>query len=219
MNPSLSSMLRLLQLASPGLPLPGEDQAQGLPWACENGLVVDAPSAGEWIFGLIGSSAARVDVPVLARLRRAWRQSAPHAVEEWNAVLYASRETAALRQEELRAGEALARMLASLDIAGAAEWAGRADTTFANMFALASVAWEIGIIDLAAAYLWRRVEQQVALACRLLGLESVAGQQILSEAVTFIPEAVEFGLSLDDETIGGSAPVQIHCSALQEAGR
>ncbi len=215
MNPSLSSMLRLLQLASTGLPLP-EDTSQGLAWACEQGIVADEQSAGQWIFGRIDSNTSRVDVPVLARLRRGWRQEETEEVEEWNAVLYALRETAALRRYELQSGEALAGILTGLGIREAESWAARPDTTFANMFALASVAWEIGIIDLAAAYLWRQVEQQVATACRCVPLEAVAGQRILSEAVTFIPDAVEFGLGLDDDAIGGSAPVQVHCAAQQE---
>ncbi len=216
MNPSLSSMLRLLQLTSTGLPLPEDTSAQGLIWACEQGFVTDAHSAGQWIFGRIGNSTSRVDVPVLARLRRGWRQEETDTVEEWNAVLYAMRETAALRRDELQNGEALARTLAGLGVRQAETWTQRPDTTFANMFALASVVWEIGIIDLAAGYLWRQVEQQVAAACRCLSLEAVVGQRILSEAVTFIPEAVEFGLGLDDDAIGGSVPVQVHCAAQQE---
>ncbi len=218
MNPSLSSMLRLLQLASPTLPPSAQENADGLCWACENNMITDEESAGQWIFGRIGSRTSRVDIPVLARLRRAWRQDEPDSVEEWNAILYAMRETASLRKEEVRTGESLAKTLVALDIPQAAAWADRPDTTFANMFALASVAWEIGIIDLAAAYLWRQVEQQVAVVCKCVPLDPHAGQRILSEAVTFIPEAVDFGLSLDDDAIGGNAPMQTYCATRQENG-
>ena len=67
-------LLRLLHLASPALPIGAFHFSQGLEYAVECGWVKDEASALEWIEGLASASLATLDLPVLERLRAAWRQ-------------------------------------------------------------------------------------------------------------------------------------------------
>ena len=119
MTLTLSSLPRLLQLCSPSLPVGAYAYSQGLECAVERGWVRDEASAGDWILGLLNHGLRNLDLPVLARLYRAWRAADPNAARRWNAWLYASREAAELQREDHHLGTALARLLTDLGIAEA----------------------------------------------------------------------------------------------------
>ena len=46
-------LVRLLQLASPALPVGAYTYSQGLEWAVESGVIRDEASAGRWIADLM----------------------------------------------------------------------------------------------------------------------------------------------------------------------
>ena len=54
----MSAVFRLLQLASPTLPVGGFSYSRGLETAVERGWVVDEAGAQSWIAGLLASSSA-----------------------------------------------------------------------------------------------------------------------------------------------------------------
>ena len=58
-------LVRLLQLASPTLPIGGYSYSQGLEWAVEAGWVRDEASAGAWIGDLLAMGLARCEAPVM----------------------------------------------------------------------------------------------------------------------------------------------------------
>ncbi len=62
------SLVRLLQLASPALPIGAYSYSQGLEWAVDAGTVHDAASAQRWIGDLLELVLARGDAPMLVRL-------------------------------------------------------------------------------------------------------------------------------------------------------
>lgn len=65
------SLLRLLQLASPALPIEAFHFSQGLEPAVHVGWVRDESSAFEWMGGVREAALATLDVAVLARLHAA----------------------------------------------------------------------------------------------------------------------------------------------------
>ena len=211
-------LLRLMQLASPTLPVGAFAYSQGLEWAVENGLDSETKVAS-WIFGVMETTLARLDVPVMARLHEAWINNDEARILKWSSHLYASRETAELRAEENQTGGALARLLRDLDIEQAATWVSHPKRTFATLFTLAGTCWEMATDDLCAAYLWSWTENQVAAAIKTVPLGQTAGQRIMSEAAQLIPDHVTRGLALEEWEIGGTAPGQIMASALHETQR
>ena len=66
------ALARLLQLASPALPVGAYSYSQGLEAAIEAGIVRDAATAGRWIGDVLAYSVARLEAPVWWRLHAAW---------------------------------------------------------------------------------------------------------------------------------------------------
>jgi urease accessory protein len=89
-----TELARLLQLASPVLPVGAYSYSQGLEAAIEAGDVRDAAGAACWIGDVLTLSVSRFEVPMLARLHAAWQAGDAEAVHELNARFLASRETA-----------------------------------------------------------------------------------------------------------------------------
>jgi len=199
-------LLRLLQLVSPALPVGAYAYSQGLEQAVARGWVHDQASARDWILGLLTYPLTYQDVPVLARLYRAWEAVDPAGVRYWNAWLYACREAGELQREDRHLGMALARLLAELGLAEAASWRQADRVCFATLFALAAVRWQIPLAETADGYLWAWLENQVAAATRLVPLGQTASQRLLAQAQPAILTAVRQGLALEDDEMGCSAP-------------
>jgi urease accessory protein len=211
-----SSLLRLLQLTSPALPIGAFAYSQGLEHAVNAGWVSDEASARAWIVGLLEESLAGLEVPVLGRLERAFVADDEDEARRWNELLLASRGSAELRAEEQRLGSALARLLVTLDVSGAERWAAMPEVSHLAMFALAAARWEIPGATAAGGYLFSWAENQVGAASRLVPLGQSSAQRILSRAGEVIPGALARGLALADDDIGFCAPGQAIGAALHE---
>jgi urease accessory protein len=209
------SLLRLLQLTSPALPIGAYAYSQGLEHAVHAGWVRDEATAADWILGLLEDALPCVEIPVLLRLMTAWAHDVGQ-VDRWNEFLFSSRGSAELRSEDQRLGSALARLLTALEIPEAAPWVAAPHVTHLCMFALASARWDISPTDAAAGYLFSWAENQVGAATRLVPLGQTSAQRILSRATTVIPAAVARGASLADDEIGFAAPAHAIAAALHE---
>ncbi len=208
-------LLRLMQLASPTLPVGAFAYSQGLEWAVQAGWLTQARETGDWIEGLLTHGLARFEVPVFSRLYAAWRNRQEETYEAWNRYLLAGRGSAELQREELHMGQALKRLLEQLQPEGriARTCAG---PTFVAMFAAAASNWEIALQPACSGLLWSWCENQVAAAVKLVPLGQTDGQRILMRLAEVIPEAVRMGLALPDEAIGAAAPALTMACALHE---
>ena len=214
--PDRTALLRLLQLASPTLPVGAYAYSQGLEYAVHGGWVTDEAEAREWVLGLLNYNLANLDIPVLARLSKAWQAGDQSGVLCWTRFLRASRETMELRAEDRSLGVALARLLTDLGIGEAKPWAAAHIVTYATLFGLAAVRWKIPVPEAAAGYLWSWCENQVAGAIKLVPLGQTAGQRILAHCAVAIPGAVRQGLALADGAVGAAVPGLAIASARHE---
>lgn len=197
-------LLRLLQLASPGLPIGMYSYSQGLERTVDDGWITNAAEVRSWLAAIMARCQARVDLPVLDRLYDAWLYNDTVSAGYWNAVLLACRETAELRAEDVQTGQALARLLVKLELDGADALPAKERMTLAAAFSLAAVRLDIPKRAALTAYLWSWLENQVLCAVKLVPLGQVAGQRLLMDLADSIPEQVAIALTLSDEDIGGS---------------
>ena len=67
-----SSLLQLLRIVSPALPVGAYAGSEGLEYAVEVGWVSNEEQTLEWIRGRLRHSLTHLDVPLLARFQAAW---------------------------------------------------------------------------------------------------------------------------------------------------
>ncbi|HJV28342.1 MAG TPA: urease accessory protein UreF [Aromatoleum sp.] len=185
-------LIRLLQLASPALPVGAYTYSQGLEWAVESGSVKDEAGAARWIGGLLEWNLARFEAPLVAQLIRAWDEDGDVQVAPLNADFLASRETDELRAETVQMGFSLVRLLADLDaFAALPGWRTRLlalkEPSFPAAWSAAAAAWGIPVDMALPAYLWAWLENQVMAAVKTVPLGQSAGQRLLATLGARIP--------------------------------
>ncbi|HET6146706.1 MAG TPA: urease accessory UreF family protein [Polyangia bacterium] len=208
--------LRLLQLVSPALPIGTFAYSQALEAAVAAGWIDGEPGARDWIGGLLAGTVGGLDLPVLLRLHGAWTRDDQDAVAAWSRFLLAARAAGELQTEERQLGGNLARLLGGLGVGEAPAWIARADVSYAAMFALAAVRWQIPLASALQGHAFAWVEAQTSAAVRLVPLGQTAGQRILLELGALIPAVVARALAVADDDIAAAAPSHAIASARHE---
>jgi len=108
------ALSRLLQLASPLLPVGAYCYSQGLEWAIESGEVKDVATAQAWIGDSLQVYQARFELPLLYRLYQAWQANDMQQVQAWDHFYQAGRDTAEGWAETRQMGYSLRRLLNDL---------------------------------------------------------------------------------------------------------
>ncbi|MEO6601333.1 MAG: urease accessory UreF family protein [Polyangiaceae bacterium] len=209
-------MLRLLQLASPALPVGAFAYSQGLEQAALLGWVTDETSAAQWITGVVTEVLPRFDVPLLAELHAAWSANDLSRVRSLSQFMHACRESAELGAEDRHLGAALARVLHALGVARAEPWIADPDATFVTLFSLAAAHYELPLRSTVLAFLFAWAENQVTAATRLIPIGHIAAQRVLSGVIGELPAAVNRGLEVPFAAAGFLAPGLALASALHE---
>jgi urease accessory protein len=204
--------LRLLQLASPALPVGAYSYSQGLEAAVESGIVSDAASATSWIGDVLELAIGSMEAPVLLRLIAAWEDRDLDAVRRWNDEFIASRETAELRAETLQMGYSLGNLLKDLD-AGDAAIEGAA---YPTLYAYAAVQWRLDPREALEAYLFAWVENQVLAALKTVPLGQTEGQRMLLVLGERITQVAARARVLGDAELTNFAPGLALASARHE---
>jgi urease accessory protein len=205
----MTALTRLLQLASPALPVGAYTYSQGLEWAVEEGTVRDEATTLAWIGGLMELSVGRFEVPLLARLMAAWQDGDGAALERLDGEFVASRETAELRAETLQMGYSLVRLLNDLGSFPAerlARLAGLAAPSYPLVWSCAATAYAIPVDDALAAWLWSWCENQVMAALKAVPLGQSAGQRILLDLGGRIPAVVVAACEIGNDALSNFAP-------------
>lgn len=206
MKRDLAALVRLLQLASPALPVGAYSYSQGLEAAVEAGLVKDGESAGRWIGEVLELSVASLEAPLLARLLEAFAAGDRAAASRWNDEFLASRESAELRAETVQMGYSLRRLAKELDLPGAAGLEAFEEVSFPAAFAAVAAGWSIPREEAVAAYLWAWAENQVMAALKAVPLGQTDGQRVLLSLGARLPAAARAALSAQDGDLVNFAP-------------
>ncbi|MCX8113787.1 MAG: urease accessory protein UreF [Burkholderiaceae bacterium] len=196
----LSTLLGVLHLASPALPVGGFAYSQGLEKAIEDGVVRDAVSAQRWIEDLLRLGLARFEAPLWLRAYDAFARADSGAFAAVNAELLAARETAELRAESRQMGASLLRLFPALGLPAPAL------DPIAYPAAFAAACAGLGIDREAAltAYLWAWAENQVLAAVKSVPLGQQAGQRMLIALREPLMRAVASAAQLRDDELGSA---------------
>jgi len=208
--------LRLWQLLSPTLPMGAYSYSGGLETAVQQGWVRNLDDTRDWLEGQLRHTLGRVDIPLLARLHRAWACDSYTDLLHHSRWLRACRETSELAAEDHQMGRALARLLRDLEMVDATAWVDHPLSSWATLHALAMVRWDISLEHGAQAYLWAWCESQVAAAVKLVPLGQTDGQRLLLQLAPAVVREAGSGLLLDDAGIGGGAPGVAIASSLHQ---
>jgi urease accessory protein len=190
------NLARLLQLASPALPVGAYTYSQGLEWAVEAGTVKDEATALAWISDQLEWNLGRFEVPLLARMM------AGGDITELDVRYLASRETAELRAETLQMGHSLRKLVDDLSLPIAVP----PQPTFPTVWIAIAMLWDIPPTEALTAWLWSWAENQTMAALKAVPLGQAAGQRILLEVGARIPALVERALALDEDEFSNFAP-------------
>ncbi|MBD2080919.1 urease accessory protein UreF [Leptolyngbya sp. FACHB-17] len=197
-NPAL---LRLLQLASPALPVGAYSYSEGLETLIDRGIIKTVDDLEHWIVQELQYGAARLEAAMLARSHRATIAQNFDQVLYWNQWFTAARETEELRSQSLQMGGSLLRLFRSLHSDPLPNF--EDGCNFAIAFGLVVALWEIDESAALVAYLHSWAANLVSAGVKLIPLGQTAGQKLL--------------LKLGEE-IGRSTIAQLDDSELESCG-
>ena len=180
-NQAALAMMRLLQIASPTLPVGAYSYSQGMERAVADGVIVDEPSASSWISDTMHFVLASFEVPCMLSMLQAVRNEDGAALHRFNAEFLASRETLELRAETLQMGRSLARLLGDLlpNLSPSRMLRPITSPSYPCAFACAASGFGLTSHESGVAYLWSWLENQTIAALKLVPLGQSAGQRIL----------------------------------------
>jgi len=213
------SLLQLMWLASPALPVGGFSYSEALEAAVDSGRVADADQAARWLVDQLQLALGRSELAVAAKAFGAWRRGDTDSVRALNDWVLTTRETRELRAQTEQMGRSLAAWLKNRagDDARVATLAALAPApTWPVAFALAATQTGAPLREalLSLAFGW--AENMVQAALKAVPLGQRAGQRILAGLVDAIPGVVDHAMSLRDGERQAFAPMLAILSSRHE---
>lgn len=215
---SAASLLQLIWLASPALPVGGFSYSEGLEIAVERAGVSTESHAADWLADQLHLTLARGDLAVIAQAIPAWRAGDLARIQQLNDWVLQTRETGEFRQQTEQMGRSLLDWLRNHDGANAAHIAAcaRMQPTYPVAFALAASQTAASVRDCLLAYAFGWAENMMQAALKSVPLGQSAGQRILARLARDIPAAVESALRLPDDERQAFSPMLAILSAQHE---
>ncbi len=204
-----TSLLHLLQLCSPSLPVGAYSYSQGLEAAMASGFVKDEASARAWIVDMLAEVVARFEAPITWRLLHAFAERDADAVAHWNAIFIASRDSAEFRAETIQMGYSLGKLLPELVPEAKpvlALLAEQSELPFPTALAAAAVALQVPADEALLGMLFAWAENQVLACVKSVPLGQVAGQRLLLSLRAEIENAAAIACSLADDELSNWSP-------------
>jgi urease accessory protein len=213
-----SSLMQLMWLASPALPIGGFSYSECLEAAVESARVATEKQASDWLEDQLHSTLARADLAVIAQAIPAWQAQDHARIAELNAWVLQTRESSELRAQTEQMGRSLLDWLRNHTTATPAQVNELAaqQPTYPLAFALAASATTAPLRDCLLTYAFGWAENMVQAAIKSVPLGQSAGQRILSALTAAIPAAVDMALTLDDEHRQAFAPMLAILSSQHE---
>lgn len=216
---STASLLALMRLASPALPVGGFSYSEGLEAAVEAGLATTEAQTADWLLDQMHLGLARNDLAVAAKAFGAWQRDDPAEVTALNDWVAATRESRETRLQTEQMGRSLLEWLKNEALADprlARLAALKPAPAWPVAFALAAALHGAPLREFLLAFAFGWAENMVQAALKSVPLGQNAGQRILSRLAAAAPAAVDQALRLTDSTRQAFTPMLAILSAQHE---
>ena len=221
-----ASLLQLIWLASPALPVGGFSYSEGLealisrdqeaPESIAN--TTSAEWISNWLCDQLQLTLARGDLAVMVQAIPAWRAGQLMRVRQLNDWLLQTRETSELRAQAEQMGRSLCSWLRHHDGVDAAQLAHceQLPPTYPVAFALAASQTEASVRDCLLTYAFGWAENMVQAAIKSVPLGQTTGQRILARVSQAIPAAVQTAIVLPEDERQAFSPMLAILSSQHE---
>jgi len=216
-----ASLLQLIWLASPALPVGGFSYSEGLESAIENAGLDSEAAVADWLLDQLYITQARGDMALIAKAVGAWRRSDWEYVRELNDWVLHTRETSELRLQAEQMGRSMADWLRNQhqgeeEALSAVRHLAALPPTYPVAFALAASTTQAPVRDVLLAYAFGWAENMVQAALKSMQLGQSAGQRILARLADAIPPAADHAIGLMGSERQAFSPMLAILSAQHE---
>jgi len=197
---SPKSLLALLQLVSPTLPVGAYSYSEGIETLVQTGQIHNATTLEQWLIHELSYGTIRIEATVLGRVYQAAIDSDPAQIKFWNQWLSALRETAETREQSWQMGWSLLRLLQELQPEN--QWLQDCEPcNFVTAFAVAAMGWQIDRSIATLGYLQSWAANLVNAGQRLVPLGQTQGQRILLNLQPQLAHSSVVALQLTDDQL------------------
>ena len=210
-----SSLLQLIWLASPALPVGGFSYSEGLEAAIDGAGITSEPAVSDWLADQLHLALARADLAVVAQAVPAWRQSDAARIRALNDWVFQTRESAEFLLQTEQMGRSFVEWL-KLHHADVAAVFDSLPASYPIAFAFAASRTEASARDACLAFAFGWAENMTGAAVKAVPLGQSAGQRILGRLAAEIPPAVDHAITLADDARQAFSPMLAVLSARHE---
>jgi urease accessory protein len=206
------SLLQLMWLASPALPIGGFSYSEGIEASVDSGCIATFREANDWLIDQLHLTLARADLAAVAKAIPACRRGGFARIDELNDWVLQTRETSELRLQTEQMGRSMLdwlrkqpsfhanfqneQVFSQLDKTPTSHFL--KSPTYPLVFALAASSTQASVRDCLMSFAFGWAENMTQAAVRAVPLGQTDGQRILSNLTDCIPSAVDAAMRLQD---------------------
>ena len=200
-----TTLLSLMQLANPTLPVGAYSYSEGLETLMEAQQITDAAALQQWLASELRYGGLKLEGAMVARAYQAVGARRWDDLASWNNWWSAARETRELRQQSWQLGRSLARLLETIDPT-TESWlqalrTGTGPVNWAIVFGGVAAHWHIDLNATLSAFYQSWVGNLINAGVKLIPLGQTAGQQLLFNLTPCIIAAATDVLKLKDDEL------------------
>jgi urease accessory protein len=224
------SLLQLMWLASPALPIGGFSYSEGIEAGVDSAYIATFREANDWLVDQLDLTLARADLAVVAKAISAWRRGDLAHINELNDWVLQTRETSELRLQSEQMGRSMLDWLrkqpsfhATFHDEQVFSLIDRTPTsdflkspTYPLVFALAASSTQANVRDCLMSFAFGWAENMTQAAVRAVPLGQTDGQRILANLADSIPATVDAAIRLQDSERQAFSPMLAILSSQHE---